>query len=101
MPSIPTRAINKLINGKIEIRLMNGCYNEAQVKVTNAGCRYELTVSVTHPELRWMSPTPDELVPLVAKMKVLATMTDSYARTLSQENAEIFNESLSQMGFSC
>ena len=60
-PTIPKRAINKLLNGKIEIRLVNGCYNEARVKATNAGGMCELSVSVTHPELRWMSPAPDDV----------------------------------------
>ena len=108
--------IKKFYDTPIEVNLWNGCFNKAEVNVTNNRRDYRLEVYVTHPLLHWQcgdknevniicqgyvysqEQIPNELDDLIAKMRELATMDDKDADALSQENKQIFHQSMKELG---
>lgn len=111
-------ALNRLNEAPISIRLMNGCFNRAEAVAEFSRHRFELIVDVTHPALHWQCgdrsevklylmkgncghriDMPDSLQEKVAEMQKAATMSDSEAREISMRNAELFINSLTEMGF--
>lgn len=112
------QALKRLNEAPINIRLMNGCFNRAEAVAEFSRHRFELIVDVTHPALHWQCgdrsevklylmkgncghqiDMPDSLQEKVAEMQKAATMSDSEAREISIKNAELFMNSLSEMGF--
>lgn len=112
------QALKRLNEAPINIRLMNGCFNRAEAVAEFSRHRFELIVDVTHPDLHWQCgdrsevklylmkgncghqiDMPDSLQEKVAEMQKAATMSDSEAREISIKNAELFMNSLSEMGF--
>lgn len=109
--------IKKFYNSPIEVRLWNGCFNKAEVNITNNRKNYRLEVYVTHPFLQWQcgdknevniichgyvfreESVPEELNELIAKMREAATMEDSEAYVLSEQNKAAFRQSMNEMGF--
>ena len=112
-------AIRRLNTGDVTVRLWNGSFNKAKVTAEFSRHKFELVVEKSHPKLAWMNggkerssvsltywkgcngviiPVPEELSPLVAKLKEAATMTDDYAKKLSDEGKGIANEFMSLMG---
>lgn len=111
-------ALKRLNDAPINIRLMNGCFNRAEAVAEFARHRFELIVDVTHPVLHWQCgdrngvrlylmkgncghriDMPDSLQEKVSEMQKAATMSDSEAREISTRNAELFINSLAEMGF--
>lgn len=108
--------IKKFYNTPIEVNMWNGCYNIAEVNITNNRKDYRLEVSVTHPSLHWQcgdknevriichgyvypeEQIPSELGELIDKMRELATMDDKDADALSRENKQIFHQSMKELG---
>lgn len=108
--------IKKFYDTPIEVNLWNGCFNKAEVNVTNNRKYYRLEVYVTHPLLHWQcgdknevniichgyvhsqEQIPNELDDLIVKMKELATMSTAEAFALSQRNKSAFRESLEELG---
>ena len=103
MHKLTKQAINRLKESPITVGLWNGCFNRATVKAKFARYTIEIYVDVTHPELVWQcgdkkdcylidwrdgyqQPIPEELNELVERMKQAATMTDAYAKALSDKN---------------
>lgn len=111
-------ALNRLNEAPISIRLMNGCFNRAESVAEFSRHRFELIVDVTHPALHWQCgdrrevklylmkgncghriEMPGSLQAKITEMQKLATMSDSEAREISTRNAELFINSLAEMGF--
>lgn len=112
------QAIKRLNESLIDVALWNGCFNVVTAKALYSGGKsFELRVEVTHPELEWQCgmhdsvellawkggrgeflEVPDELQPLIDKMKEMGKMDDSEAKKLSCENAKSFLNLLSELG---
>lgn len=108
--------IKKFYNTPIEVSMWNGCYNIAEVNITNNRKDYRLEVTIVHPLLHWQcgdkssvrivchgyvypeAQIPNELDDLIAKMRELATMTDDEANAISQENKQIFYQGFKELG---
>lgn len=114
--SISKQAINKLNRADITVKLINGCFNRATVKSGASRSYWEVTVDVTHPLLKWqcgdkndirlvfwngnsgeIHDIPTDLIPLIEKMRVRATMEDDVARKLSIRNHRDFYELISMV----
>ena len=109
--------IKKFYNTPIEVRLWSGCFNKAEVNITNNRKDYRLEVCVTHPLLHWQCGDkrevnlichgyvfpeeciPEELNELITKMREAATMEDAEAYVLSEQNKTAFRQSMEEMGF--
>ena len=112
------QAINRLKESELEVKLINGCYNEVRaVAKYSGGRKYELRVQVTHPSLTWACgdknsveliewngcrglhlDIPKELNSLVDKMKGLGKMCDIEATEHSKGLVETLMDSYKEMG---
>jgi hypothetical protein len=117
MIKLTKQAINRLFASPIRVALVNGCFNLAEVTASFSRYRVELRVEVSHPTLDWQCgcrqevtllycvrdegrfiPVPDELEPLVEKLRKAATMTDEEARRIGRENAIAAAEAMREFG---
>jgi len=117
-PKLTKEAIKRLYASPVHVRLWNGCFNRAIATANFARHRFELSVEVTHPFLKWQCGNkdevcithwtnggtghhidiPDELLDLVHTLKIKATMSDEKAMELSKGNYQAFSKSLSELG---
>ena len=114
---VTKQALARLNASPVEVTLYNGCFNKATVKAVFSRYTLELRVEVTHPALQWqcgnknavelvcwkgcngsLLPLPNELLPLVEKLREAATMTNEEATALSKENAAAFAGAMAAMG---
>ena len=117
MEKLTRQAVARLNASPIEVRLWNGCFNRAVAKAEFSRYTLELRVEVTHSALQWQCGNknavelvywkgdegshlslPQELLPLVEKLKEAATMTNEEAYRLSSENANVFTGALVSLG---
>jgi hypothetical protein len=105
--------VKKFLSAPIDVRLWNGNFNKAVVKVKNNKIEYVLELSDTHLSLRefsiikservefvvWRSAhtgtheaLPTELEPVVQKMREKVKMTDEYAMRIYGENLAAVRE---------
>lgn len=114
------QAIKRLQNSELEVRLWNGCFNVVKATAKfSKGRAYELSVEVTHPSLSWQCgdknlvslvhwqgysgvgvEIPEELNPLIERMKQAGTMSDELANKISSQNRAAFLEDMREFGFS-
>jgi hypothetical protein len=117
MNKLTKQAITRLNTAPIRVALVNGCFKLAEVTASFSRYRVELRVEVSHPTLDWQCgcrqevtllycvrddgrfiPVPDELEPLVEKLRRAATMTDEEAQRIGRENAIAAAEYLREFG---
>jgi len=106
MEKLTKQAVARLFASPIRVAVVNGCFKLAEVTASFSRYRFELRVEVGHPALDWqcgcrqevtllycirhdglLIPVPDELEPLVEKLRKAATMTDEEARRIGTKNA--------------
>ena len=114
------KTLEKLCAAPVEVKLYNGNFNRASVKINNNKVTYELHVSDTHEMLKWFSickepktqfivwytsctgihcALPDELKELEQKLLESAKMTDEYAHNLWCENVAAMANFCDDMGW--
>jgi hypothetical protein len=115
--TLTKQALTRLNNEPVMVRLFNGCFNVASVRATFSRYQVELRVEVTHQLLQgqcgnknavelvyWQGcdgmpmELPEELEPLVNKLRALATMTDEQAAQLRQENTQVLHSMAEAFG---
>lgn len=99
------QVLKKLHAQPLEVRLWNGNFNRCQIKVDVNRRNYQIDVSGTHPSLKqfvctsliddpvsvWYNYTrvkdiPNELLPLIEKMKEAVKMNEEYAKQVYNDN---------------
>lgn len=117
MTELTNAVIVRLNAAKIEVKLWNGCFNIASAVAEVSRHKFELSVEVTHPLLKWQCgdkaevslvrwkgsngqflAIPDELLPLIGRMRLAATMTEAAAAKLSEENKLIAQATYASLG---
>lgn len=118
MNKLTKQALKRLQEAPVEVRLWNGCFNTASVKAEFSRYSVELRVQVTHSALEWQCGNknaveliywkgctgehleiPTELGNLVEELRFAGTMSDEQAQSLSRNNALVFVEAATALGF--
>jgi hypothetical protein len=106
MIKLTKQAVARLFASPIRVAVVNGCFKLAEVTASFSRYRVELRVEVGHPTLDWQCGcrqevtllycvrddgrfihVPDELEPLVEKLRKAATITDEEAQRIGTEYA--------------